>query len=82
MQWFHVPKEEPTVTFPVGAVIEDDTARYEILEFQKQGIQHKYRVKTLLQKQPIPECVRPHLRPENLWVIVVPQMVEKIVRIS
>ena len=86
MDWTRVPKEEPSTIFPVGAVIEDERGRYKIKGFTKHsykgGVTHQYRVETLIQKQPLPDEVKKKLNPADFTLVVLPQSLEKIVRIE
>ena len=83
MDPFAVPTEEPSIIFPTGAIIEDDKARYKILEFQKQEKAHKYKVEVLEQKIPIPEHLKMFLfDPNQHWILVLPQNLSKIRRIE
>lgn len=83
MSWFDVPTEEPSIIFPVGAVIEDATAIYKILAFEKQDkFLHKYKVEVLTQKLPIPDSVKSHIDPNNRWLIVLPQNLGGIQRLQ
>lgn len=83
MDPFAVPTEEPSIIFPIGAVIEDERARYKILEFQKQDKGHKYRVEVLEQKIPIPEQLKKYLDDTKFhWILVLPQNLDKIRRLQ
>ena len=83
MDHFSVPKEEPSLIFPVGAVIEDCQAVYKILDFQKQDQFHKYKVQVLQRKQPIPTHIKQHIddsKPQML--LMLPQNLNKMKRIE
>ena len=81
--WFAVPTEEPSIVFPIGAIIEDEKGRYKILAFEKQkDFLHKYKVEVLEQKIPIPSHLLPHIDEKIQWLLVLPQNLHKIQRIS
>ena len=80
--WFAVPTEEPSITFPIGAVIEDQKGIYKILEFQKQDKVHKYKCEVLTQKIPIPQDMKPFIDEKIQWLIVLPQNIASIKRIE
>lgn len=82
MQWNSVPNEEPSIIFPIGAIIEDQKGKYEILEFLKQQNAHKYKVKILEQKMPIPDHMKQYVDLENHWILVLPQNLGSIKRIQ
>ena len=83
MNWLDVPTEEPSIIFPVGAVIEDEKGRYKILAFEKQkNLLHKYKVEVLQQKIPIPKACRPFIDDKIQWLIVLPQNLANITRIE
>lgn len=79
---FAIPKEEPSIIFPVGAIIEDVKGKYKILEFQKQDVTHKYKVEVLQQKIPIPNHMKPFIDEKIQWLIVLPQNISNIIRIE
>jgi hypothetical protein len=80
---FAIPTEEPSILFPVGAIIEDDKAKYKILEFQKQDKAHKYRVDVLERKIPIPEQLKKYIDDTKFqWILVLPQNLHKIRRLE
>ena len=78
MQWFQVPKEEPSIIFPNGAVIEDPNGVYKILSFEKQDKIHKYKVEILEQKIPFPTYA--NVDPKNHTYIVLAQNLSRIKR--
>jgi hypothetical protein len=81
LDWLNVPTEEPSITFPIGAVIEDEKGIYKVLEFQKQDdLIHKYRVEILTQKVPIPKEFKHRIDPKNHWLLILPQKVHLIRR--
>ena len=82
MNIFDVPKEEPIIIFPIGAIIEDVKARYKILDFEKQGLTHKYKVEVLEQKIPIPDIVKHFIDTKIQTLIVLPQNLNNIKRIE
>ena len=83
VSWNAVPTEEPSIIFPVGAVIEDEKGRYKILSFEKQkNFIHKYQVEVLEQKIPIPDHAKPFIDEKIQWMIVFPQNLANIQRIS
>lgn len=82
MHPFAIPTEEPSIVFPEGAILEDIQAKYKVLEMQKQGKAHKYKVEVLEQKIPIPDHIRPFLDPKIQWLLVLPQNLPNIKRIA
>ena len=81
--WFYIAKEEPSIIFPTGAVIEDLKGKYKILEFQKQdGKTHKYKVEVIEQKIPIPPDMQPFIDSKVQWLLVLPQNLPYIKRIE
>lgn len=83
MQWFEIPKEEPSIEFPVGAILEDEKAIYKILEpVVKQKTVHKYKVEVLQQKTPIPDDLKFFVDPKIQTLIVLAQNLDKIKRIE
>lgn len=81
MQWNAVPKEFPSVIYPIGAIIEDENAVYKILsEPEEQKFAHKYKVECLKQKKPIPEEWKLFL--DNTKLFVFAQNVANIKRIE
>lgn len=82
MEWNAVPTEEPSVIFPIGAVIEDVKGKYKILEFQKQKTIHKYKVEVLETKIPPPPELKFYLDEKIQWIAVLPQNLDKITRIE
>ena len=82
MDYFSVPKEEPSIIFPEGAIIEDVKAKYKILKFEKQGILHKYKVEVLEQKIPIPDNLKFFTDEKIQYILVLPQNLDKIKRIA
>lgn len=82
MDWLRVPTEEPSITFPIGAVIEDEKGIYKILDFQKQeDVIHKYKVEVLTQKIPIPAHIKRYFKDEKIqWLLVSPEKVHLIKR--
>ena len=84
MESFTVPTEEPSITFPVGAIIEDDKAVYKILEpVVVQGKAHKYKVEIMQHKKPIPDNLKQYLEDTKLqWILVLAQNLPLIKRIA
>lgn len=83
MEWFHVPKEEPSIIFPVGAILEDDKAVYKILSGPDvQKVAHVYKAEVLHQKIPIPEDLKMFIDPKIQSLVILSQNVDKIKRIS
>ena len=82
MEWCKIPTCEPDVVFPIGAVIEDCKGKYKILQFEKQGILHKYKVEVLEQKIPIPPDCQMYLDQKIQWLLVLPQNINGIKRIE
>jgi hypothetical protein len=80
--YFNIPKEEPSIIFPVGAIIEDVKGKYKILQFEKQDLTHKYKVEVLQQKIPIPNHMKPFIDEKIQWIIVLPQNLSNIIRIE
>lgn len=83
MEWFAVPKEEPSIIFPVGAILEDNKGTYKVLSFEKQdNLIHKYKVEVLQQKDPIPKHFKPFLDEKFQMLVVLPQNLHLIRRIQ
>lgn len=84
MNAFSVPTEEPSIIFPVGAIIEDDKGIYKILEpMVKQEKAHKYKVEVIDQKIPIPANLRQFMIDTKVyWLLVLPQNLPAIKRIE
>lgn len=83
MEHIAIPKEEPSVIYPIGAVVEDCQAIYKILAFQKQNHLHKYKVQVLQRKEAVPTHVKQYLddsKPQ--WLLVLPQNINKMKRIE
>lgn len=80
--YFAIPKEEPSIIFPIGAIIEDVKGKYKILEFQKQDFAHKYKVEVLEQKIPIPAHAKPFMDEKIQWILVLAQNLSKITRVE
>ena len=81
MTWNLVPTEFPSITYPIGAVLEDDNGVYKILsEPEVQGFAHKYKVECLKQKKDIPQEWKPFVNTSIL--IVLAQNVANIKRIE
>lgn len=75
---------EPSVTFPVGAVIEDANGIFEILyKYPKTRIGHVYRVKILQWKITVPSRVTEHLEtPDEIHITVFEENIANIKRVS
>ena len=81
-EWLKKPMEEPSIIFPIDAIIEDEKGRYKILAFEKQGFIHKYKVEVIQQKMPLPANAEPFLDEKIQWLLVLPQNIDKITRIE
>ena len=79
-----IGKTEPSITFPVGAVIEDPMMVAEILhKYPKSRIGHSYRVKVLRWKIDIPDRVKEHsIAPDEMVILVLEENMSSIQRIS
>lgn len=82
MEWFAVPKEEPSVIFPIGSVLEDHKGKYKVLAFEKQDKVHKYKVEVLEQKAAIPKEFEMYLDPKIQTLVVLAQNLDRIKRIA
>lgn len=62
----------PSITFPVGSVIEDRNAVMKVLHlFPKNRVGHTYRVKVLKWKIEVPQRVREHMeKPDEIYLYV------------
>ena len=76
-------KTEPSIVFPVGAVIEDQNGIMEILiRYPKARVGHTYKVKVLEWKIPPPEGVKQHLDdPNEIHICVFEENIANIKRI-
>lgn len=90
MNWWVVPKEPPTETFPIGAVIADQKAKMKILEgpIVEKTI-HKYKVQILERYQEIPKeiqqwkALQQETNPQDWeWMIVLAQNLPHIRRLE
>jgi hypothetical protein len=79
-----IGKTEPSITFPVGAVIEDPTIIAEILyKYPKTRTGHVYKVKVLQWKMEVPERVKEHLeKPDEIYISVFEENMGNIKRLS
>lgn len=79
-----IGKTEPSLTFPVGAVIEDPNGVMEILyKYPRTRVGHVYKVKVLQWKIDPPERVKEHLEnPNELYITVLEENIHNIKRIS
>ena len=79
-----IGKTEPSITFPVGAVIEDPMMIAEILyKYPKTRVGHVYKVKVLQWKIELSEGVKQHLeKPDEIYICVVEENIANIKRIS
>ena len=77
-------KTTPTITFPVGAVIEDPMMIAEILhKYPKSQIGHTYKVRVLKWKIEIPPRVHSFLeKPDEIVILVLEENIANIQRIS
>jgi len=83
MEWFQVPKEEPSVTFEVGTILEDTKGVYKVLSGPvKQKVAHLYKVEVLQQKEPIPDELKIFIDPKIQTLVILAQNLDKIKRIS
>ena len=80
--YFQVPQEEPSIVFPVGAIIEDEKGKYKILKFEKQQKVHKYKVEVLEQKIPIPDNLKFFIDDKIQTLIILPQNLSNIRRVE
>ena len=79
-----IGKTEPSITFPVGAVIEDPMMVAEILyKYSKTRAGHIYKVKVLKWKIELPEAVKQSLeKPDETYINVYEENMGNIQRIS
>lgn len=83
MDYFAIPKVEPSIVFPEGAIIEDTKGKYKILKLEKQGVLHKYKVEVLEQKIAVPESLKMYIKDEKFQtILVLPQNLDKIKIVS
>ena len=77
-------KTTPTITFPVGAVIEDPMMIAEILhKYPKSQIGHTYKVKVKQWKIDVPDRVKSHLeKPDEIVILVLEENMANIQRLS
>ena len=77
-------KTEPSITFPVGAVIEDPTMVAEILyKYPKSRLGHNYRVKVLRWKIDPPEKVKEYsIAPDEMVILLLEENMANIQRIA
>ena len=80
--WLKIPTEEPSVIFPIDAVLEDERGVYKILAFEKKDFVHKYKVEVLQQKIPLPKEAMFFMDPKIQWLLVLPQNLPHIKRIQ
>ena len=85
--WNAIPKEFPSITFPVGAVIEDQKAVYKVLEpCAVDGFAHKYKCEVLRRKLPPPENLdiwgKMHFAQNIEWVLILKQNEHLISRVE
>lgn len=79
-----IGKTEPSITFPVGAVIEDPMMIAEILyQYPKTRTGHMYKVKVLKWKIELSEAVKQHLeKPDEIYISVFEENIANIKRVS
>jgi hypothetical protein len=79
-----IGKTEPSIVFPVGAVIEDPMMIAEILhKYPKTRTGHMYKVKVLTWKMELPEGVKQHLdKPDEIHISVFEENMANIKRIQ
>ena len=82
MDPFATTQEEPSIIFPIGAIIEDTKGKYKILAFEKQDKAHKYKVEVLEQKIQPPQNLVMFLDPKIQWILVLPQNLPNITRLE
>lgn len=82
MDWNTIPQEEPSIIFPIGAIIEDNKGRYKIEKFEKQKFAHKYKVEIIELWNPPPQEVSMFFDRNNFWLLVLPQNLNAIKRIA
>ena len=83
MQWYEIPKEEPSVIFPEGAILEDDKGIYKVLKpVEKQKVAHCYTVEMLQEKIPISQDMKPFVDTKKMTFVVFAQNLDKIKRIQ
>ena len=77
-------KTEPSIVFPVGAVIEDPTTISEILyKFPVTRFGHMYKVKVLQWKIEVPQRIKESLEnPDEMYICVLEENIANIKRIS
>lgn len=79
-----IGKTEPSITFPVGAVIEDPMMIAEILyKFPKTRTGHMYKVKVLQWKIELSETIKKHLeKPDEIYISVFEENMNNIKQIK
>ena len=79
-----IGKTKPSITFPVGAVIEDPMMVAEILyQYPKTRIGDMYKVKVLKWKMELGENVKMHLeKPDEIHICVVEENLGNIQRLK
>ena len=79
-----IGKTEPSITFPVGAVIEDPMMVAEILyKYPKTRSGHMYKVKVLQWKIELPERAKEYMPdPNEIYITVFEENIANIKRIS
>ena len=79
-----IGNQTPSITFPVGAVIEDPMMVAEILyQYPKTRVGHMYKVKVLRWKIEVPESVKQNLqKPDEIYISVLGENMANIQRIS
>lgn len=82
MDWLRAPTEEPSIIFPIDAVLEDEKGVYKVLEFQKQEFMHKYKVEVLSLKSALPPSLVRYNMNKIQWLLVMPQNLHAIKRIE
>lgn len=75
---------EPSIVFPVGAVIEDPMMVAEILyKYPKSRLGHTYKVKVLKWKIELAESVKQHLeKPDEIYITVLEENMANIKRLQ
>ena len=75
--------EEPGILYPIGAVLEDQTARLQVERFHKDRHgHHLYYCKILEWKVPIPQVIKDRQDTNYIWLWIRPDLIEKIKQLS
>ena len=83
MLWNQKPRELPSITYPVGAVIEDHKTTWKVLEGPiEQDMCHKYKCQILKRKEPAPLSFSASPEGGTEWVLIVAHLQNSITRIE